>query len=243
MKRFCLLVCCLCMVLALSACRLSDNMPNAEENTHTAETEIPYTSVRREVYTDDAHPNSRISIAYPVFLQSGMEEINADIADFVSSFVTEEYGENISDLDLEINYEIKRYDAAYLSILFEGTGNVYTAAYPNNLFVTKNYDIQQTKEITLGDICTVDTVFAEKLYAAMQQKVEGDSYYGTETDSDAIMQMICPDTAVLLRELLTCDMDLDGCQSYLTPQAIGISLPVPHALGDHVEVEISMEKN
>lgn len=226
---------CLCLLSTFSACSLSDSALTAEQKSDAA--------VQRAVYTDSSRPNSRISIAYPVLLQSGMEWVNADIADFAASLVTEVYGENASDLDLEIDYEIKRYDAAYLSIAFVGTGNVHTAAHPNNLFVTKNYDIQQNKEITLADICTVDTAFAEKVYAVIQQKVEENLYDGAETDSAAIMQTICPDTDALFRALLTCDRDITCCQSYLTPQAVGISLPVPHALGDHFEVEIPIENS
>lgn len=243
MKRLGLFVCCLCMVIALSACGLTGNMPNAEEDTHTAETEIPNTSVRRAVYTDDSHPNSRISIAYPVFLQSGMDEINVDIAEFAAGFAKETYGEDNSDLTLELDYEIKRYDKEYLSIVFEGSGNVYAAAYPNHLFLTKNYDMQSKEEITLADICTVDADLAEKVYAAIRQKVETDSYYGSESPSAEIVQTIARNTDALLQELQTCDADLDGCQSYMTSQMIGISLPVIHALGDHFEVEIPLENS
>ncbi len=242
MRKTVFLVFCILLIFCFSGCGTFDRQKKTESSNAgkvltQGEVNSFDFSVRSEIYRDISHQNSQITITYPVFLQEDMQEINADIVSFAADFAKEKYGADYVDLHLDLSYEIKRYDSAYLSIVFEGVGNVDTAAYPNNLFVTKNYDLRQKKEITLFNLCTVNTKFAEKAYAAFLQEL-------SFTENAELVQMFqagYPDADALLRTLFSCDGTVEDCQSYMTPQSIGISVPIVHAGGDHVEAEIAYE--
>lgn len=212
------------------------NMNNAPSNS-TADS-----AVKHEVYADNSHKNSQVSVTYPVFSGADMQEINIDIYAFVKDFAELYYGQDYTDLQLELTFEVKRYDAEYLSIAFTGTGNIRTAAHANNLFLTKNYDLQKKQAITLSALHTIDRAFADALYAAAEEQfialARQDSSFDAETMWE-IFQADYPTADALLPVLQKCDSDPTSCQSYITRDAIGVSLPVSHVSGDHIEVEVA----
>lgn len=241
MKKLCCVVSAALLACLLCACGAkeqtdSTNMNNISSNS-TADS-----AVKREVYADTSHKNSQVSVAYPVFSGADMQEINADIYAFAKDFAELYYGQDYTDLQLELIFEIKRYDSEYLSIAFTGTGNVLTAAHPNNLFLTKNYDLQKKQPITLSALHTIDRAFADALYTAAEEKfialARQDSSFDAETMWE-IFQADYPTADALLPVLQKCDTDPTSCQSYITRNAIGVSLPVSHAGGDHIEVEVA----
>lgn len=241
MKKLCFIVLAALLACLLCSCGAkeqtdSTNMNNISSNS-TADS-----AVKRKVYADTSHKNSQVSVAYPVFSGADMQEINADIYAFAKNFAELYYGQDYTDLQLELTFEVKRYDAEYLSIAFTGTGNVRTAAHPNNLFLTKNYDLQKKQPITLSALHTIDRAFADALYAAAEEKFTAlarqDSSFDAETMWE-IFQADYPTADALLPVLQKCDTDPTDCQSYITRNAIGVSLPVSHAGGDHIEVEVA----
>ena len=127
-------------------------------------------AVKREVYADNSHKKSQVSVTYPVFSGADMQKINADIYTFAKNFAELYYGQDYTDLQLELTFEVKRYDSEYLSIAFTGAGNVRTAAHTNNLFLTKNYDLQKKQAITLSALHTIDRAFANTLYTAVEEQ-------------------------------------------------------------------------
>lgn len=222
--------------LLLCACDTQGETDSTTPSSVTADS-----AVKREVYADNSHKNSQVSVAYPVFSGADMQKINADIYTFAKNFAELYYGQDYTDLQLELTFEVKRYDSEYLSIAFTGTGNVRTAAHPNNLFLTKNYDLQKKQAITLSALHTIDRAFADALYTAAEEQFTAlarqDSSFDAETVWE-IFQADYPTADALLPVLQKCDTDPTRCQSYITRNAIGVSLPVSHTGGDHIEVEV-----
>lgn len=153
-----------------------------------------------------------------------MQPINEAVFEFVSELAEKLYDDDCKDLQLELDFTVQRYDSKYLSISFCGTGNVRTAAHPNNILATQNFDLTTKKCIILSDICNVDMSFAE----LVKQKVS------EQYSADIASQF--SDTEKLLKLLKVCDTDINGCQSYLTEQGITVCLPVAHVIGDYIEV-------
>lgn len=151
--------------LLLCACGTQGETDSTTPSSVTADS-----AVKREVYADNSHKNSQVSVTYPVFSGADMQKINADIYTFAKNFAELYYGQDYTDLQLELTFEVKRYDSEYLSIAFTGTGNVRTAAHPNNLFLTKNYDLQKKQAITLSALHTIDRAFADTLYTAVEEQ-------------------------------------------------------------------------
>lgn len=223
--------------LLLCACDTQGETDSTTPSSVTADS-----AVKREVYADNSHKNSQVSVVYPVFSGADMQKINADIYTFAKNFAELYYGQDYTDLQLELTFEVKRYDSEYLSIAFTGTGNIRTAAHPNNLFLTKNYDLQKKQAITLSALHTIDRAFADALYTAAEEQFTAlarqDSSFDAETVWE-IFQADYPTADALLPVLQKCDTDPTRCQSYITRNAIGVSLPVSHAGGDHIEVEVA----
>lgn len=175
------------------------------------------------VFEDKSHGNSTVSIAYPVF--DNMPTVNKWIADFAASYADTVYDADYTDLELNLKYTVKRQDSKYISIVFEGIGNVRTAAHPNSVFVAKTFDLENQKEVNPTDIRAIDTHFAEEVYAA----------FCKDTSIAAEFQNTYPDTDTLLKALQT-----EDAQIYFTEKGVGVSVPVPHAIGDHMETEVPM---
>lgn len=236
MKKLCFIV-----LAALLACLLCSCGAQGQTDSTTPSSVTADSAVKREVYADTSHKNSQVSVTYPVFSGADMQAINADIYAFAKDFAELYYGQDYTDLQLELTFEVKRYDSEYLSIAFTGTGNVRTAAHPNNLFLTKNYDLQKKQAITLSALHTIDCAFADALYTAAEEQFTAlarqDSSFDAETVWE-IFQADYPTADALLPVLQKCDTDPTRCQSYITRNAIGVSLPVSHAGGDHIEVEV-----
>lgn len=223
--------------LLLCACGTQGETDSTTPSSVTADS-----AVKREVYADNSHKNSQVSVAYPVFSGADMQKINADIYTFAKNFAELYYGQDYTDLQLELTFEVKRYDSEYLSIAFTGTGNVRTAAHPNNLFLTKNYDLQKKQAITLSALHTIDRAFADTLYTAVEEQFTALSRQDSSFDAETmwkIFQADYPTADALLSVLQKCDTDPTSCQSYITRNAIGVSLPVSHVGGDHIKVEVA----
>lgn len=223
--------------LLLCACGTQGETDSTTPSSVTADS-----AVKREVYADNSHKNSQVSVTYPVFSDADMQKINADIYTFAKNFAELYYGQDYTDLQLELTFEIERYDSEYLSIAFTGTGNVRTAAHPNNLFLTKNYDLQKKQAITLSALHTIDRAFADTLYTAVEEQFTALSRQDSSFDAETmwkIFQADYPTADALLSVLQKCDTDPTSCQSYITRNAIGVSLPVSHVGGDHIKVEVA----
>lgn len=223
--------------LLLCACDTQGETDSTTPSSVTADS-----AVKREVYADNSHKNSQVSVVYPVFSGADMQKINADIYTFAKNFAELYYGQDYTDLQLELTFEVKRYDSEYLSIAFTGTGNVRTAAHPNNLFLTKNYDLQKKQAITLSALHTIDRAFADTLYTAVEEQFTALSRQDSSFDAETmwkIFQADYPTADALLSVLQKCDTDPTSCQSYITRNAIGVSLPVSHVGGDHIKVEVA----
>lgn len=63
-------------------------------------------AVKHEVYADNSHKNSQVSVTYPVFSGADMQEINDDIYAFVKDFSELYYGQDYTDLLLELTFEV-----------------------------------------------------------------------------------------------------------------------------------------
>jgi hypothetical protein len=140
-----------------------------------------------------------------------------------------------NELSLTINYEIKRKSENLLSIQYSGIGYVKNAAHPNNIFYTTNININEGIRLRLKDMVNIDESFVEKFKEASK---------ALQSETSGILDEFS--NAVLIKMFSEADsLDNIGTEnqsdtfSYLTKDSLGISVSVPHALGDHTEFEIN----
>lgn len=150
--------------------------------------------------------------------------------------VLDYYSDSVSsDLSLKIDYKIKLLTDTDISIAYSGIGNVRGSAHPNSLFYTTNIDLKTGKKLRLKDFSKIDTAFLDKLREAAKSQLSSKLAQSFQNyDDEQLVKYL--DSADTL------DYGVDNQYdtfSYLTKDSIGISLPVGHAAGDHIEVEVS----
>lgn len=147
------------------------------------------------------------------------------------------YKEPYGPVDVDIDYTVSS-SSDVLSIQYSGLA-VSNAAHPNQLFYTTNIDMKHGKRIRLKDI--VDTGALAKKFINGKFK----ALWPEQSEEMGINEM---KTEKLQKDFQEADsLDSIGTEkqsdvfSYFTKDALGISIPVPYAIGGHAEFEIKYE--
>jgi len=187
-----------------------------------------------EPRTTRAPRSDEINIDYPVFPECS-DEVNALIKNAAYSaldWYDLEFFEPEERLTLDIGYEIKLKTDEFVSIAFQGWGYLEGTVYPNNWFSTLTLNVETGERVQLADRVPVNTAFVEALHRAAKKTLEPEryeaykNYYIDEKRYD------------LLSELAGADAEGSEFYSYFTPDSVGISVPIWHVYGDHIEIEI-----
>lgn len=180
--------------------------------------------------SDNIFNNQNIKITYPVISNCENKDIEQMINDKIYAKVLSisNYYDINSNPIMDINYSIKTNDNNIMSIVFQGYGNCDNAAYPIDLFYTINIDLYTGMILRLTDMVNIDEEFINKLKStATINNIEIENYFNTLTDEE------------IIDKLNNSDNEYSEISSYLTSNGyIGISIQVPHAIGDHLEYEI-----
>ncbi|MDO4154186.1 MAG: hypothetical protein Q4E21_04975 [Clostridia bacterium] len=224
-----ILILLICFFTSCVSKSIKSNLENETPFT-SRELQIDPNAIVRETLHDTSHSQSEIRIAYPVFVNNSMEIINQDIFSFVSEITSNIYGTDYENLYLQMDYEIKLFNQKYLSIVFHGLGESQSA-YPNNIFLTRNYDLEQHTNITLSDLYCLDMDFAQKIYSRIEIQKETNIIEIFKADYSTIN--------AFSQTLLSCDTNTSSFQSYLTTEGIGVCMPIRHVGGDYVTIELN----
>lgn len=124
---------------------------------------------------------------------------------------------------LEIDYQLKLVRENLLSIQYTGVGYAEGAAYPNNLIFTTNIDLRNGSKLRLKDLVNINESLVKTLQSEKLKSLKPEHHEILKGFTD--------------EELLD-KLNRADSFSYLTIDSLGISLSVPHAIGDHAEFEI-----
>jgi hypothetical protein len=140
---------------------------------------------------------------------------------------------------LKIKYKIERNDADFISILYTVSFNSPYSAHPTELIYTTNINKAKNKRIILSDIVKLDKEFVNDFRTWEYLPMMEDNDELNKAIKDYVSNMSDKD---LLMGFKTSDIigtgNIWGIYSYLTDDSLGISLGVPHYIGDHVEFEM-----
>ncbi|NLO10774.1 MAG: DUF4163 domain-containing protein [Clostridiales bacterium] len=191
-------------------------------------------------------------VAYPIIVsEANSEKVDAwnkiilqDIgsilniySDYTMTPAPEERGLYLPDT-LRITYDIKRNDNRYLSILYIADFYSPYAAYPTQMIYTTNIDKENNRRVKLSDFITDVKSLADEI-----------NFWDIVTkdyDIKDYPQLVRDYIKGLGKEILLMGFesaDIIGpdnyleIYSYLTPDKLGVSISVPHYLGDHAEFE------
>lgn len=187
-----------------------------------------------------------ISVQVPVLITENDDKVNQVIHDYVENKIADiclseynivESSSDVSDKNAEysqcyidVKYRVSLNTENLVSIVFDGIYNYRSAAHPTNLFFTLNINPKTAETVEFTDTYVLDDAVYELF---------------TESALDNISKLT---EDITVDSLCTKDEFIDGIKSqnefycYYTETSIGISCPVPHVLGDHLEVEIPLTK-
>jgi hypothetical protein len=209
--------------------------PDAEKPTDTQEPGISY-----ETKVHENNSNKRNdTIKFPQFKRNGedMAQINALIENHVLG-KADHYSDDY-ETSIDIDYQVTFVDSQKISITFSGLSTVKSGAYPNNEFFTLTIDVDKASVLRLKDSYIVNDELIKVYLAALKQ--QGSSGQVPKGAVQAIEGRNGMKVAFEYADDVGRD-NIEGLvSSYFTEDGLGISMPVIHALGDHVETVIKYE--
>ena len=251
MGRKCLLMLCLwALLFCLAACTPQAETPPVEENLPVqGEAQLPGylpsepngTEMENQpLSTEESYrivskqySRDMVALNYPqienlanVELQNACNRILEDLA---LQDVDENYG---PDDTYELNYVVMSQSPELISILLKGYRNTSGSAYPSAFVYSLNVDLLQGEVVALPDFADVEAIAAALLSGENYTQV-------SDLDPEAVSEYLEAKTKEdLAAELNRFDSGLgEGC-SYIHEGQVHICLPVPHALGDYLDLII-----
>lgn len=144
---------------------------------------------------------------------------------------------------LNINYELMDNNPVLFSVLYRAAFHSSYSAYPTELVYTTNINKDKNTKLQLKDIVKLDKKFVESFRTWDFTVFENNNEELRQAVKDYLAGLSDEE---LLRGFLQADQinskNSYGIYSYYKPNSLGISLSVPHYIGDHVEFEREYSK-
>ena len=187
--------------------------------------------------------NADIIIHYPQIINLGdkgkQNEINRILKEEALAVLDEyEESEISSKLSLDMDFDVMWDGQRLLSIRYLGDGYLKGAAHPFNFFYTTNINIMNGTKVRLKELIEIDDGLVYKLKQAKYRPWHS----ALNLAEDGILNEVLSDwfndynLIDYISKRDNSDEYLDFW--YLTEDTLGISLGIPHAIGDHMEFEI-----
>lgn len=185
-------------------------------------------------FEEKMYSEGSVKIKYPQITgmsdSAAQEKLNKIIADTALRDLKEL--ENGSEY--ELNYKVTFNTPSVLSMYFDGYGYTPGAAHPYQFLRTLTLDVGKQETIPLTALVSINKGFIDILlngkYSAMGYDMT-DEYrssirdYLTQTDAES-----------WINDLRNADTETSWTFSYLTEDALAISVSAPHVMGDHIEI-------
>lgn len=174
--------------------------------------------------------NKRIELKYPQVNNFNNLTLQKQINELIKKKSLEplkSYINNNENFTITLGYNIHFNNKNLFSITYKGLFSSKNTAYPTNLFQTITIDMLHGKVLTLKDIIDVNQSFLKVL------KMKG-IIVNTSLPKELIKAQ-----KIELQDYTINDLANSKLFFYLTNNSIVISIQVPHAIGDHLEVEIA----
>ena len=190
-----------------------------------------------------------ITVKYPMLVNVN----NQDHADKINDIIMNDISDllsGLSDVAADASFACDGvYDCAapdpanfddplpkVLSVYYLITYSSDSLAYPVNLYHTVSISLESPAAIALKDLFTIDESFVDSFMAGLYTPYRDD--LNLEADRLSIPDLI---NEQYTTEDLIRAFSEPAASYYLTSQGIILSIPVPHALGDHLEMAVNYE--
>lgn len=246
----------LILAISFTACKGKEPSPDViakesaketEKETLINNTEVKKSeSVEKEEFTysiiDETYTDEGIIIKFPQLVkasnQAKGDSINKAIQDNIKKKLNSLRmdNEDMGDFSLDLQYESMEYDNKVLSIVYKGISHFKKAAYPVNIFHVQNITLDEVGTLPLKAIFNIDDHFIEAYksgnYATYTNDLNLESS-GVNLKKTVEDQYSNGDLVKLFQK--------DEANYRLTIDGVIVSIEVPHAIGDHLEMSIPYE--
>lgn len=145
--------------------------------------------------------------------------------------VQENYKDDMNNLDLNMDYEIKYKGSDMLSIEYLGLVMIKGAAYPINEINTTNINLEKEQPLTLRAVATINDEFIKKFNAGKYIAYSLDlNLESAGALNDALNSFSSNELIESLKQ--------QTAKFYFTKDSLVVSVEVIHVMGDHLEMEI-----
>ena len=254
MRYFCILLCA-ALLLSLCACTAAPQPTDAPTDPPTQAEPVTESPTQPET-TGDEFPTAVLSeyskevyvrVTYPILPSA---TANAAIEAFANEMIAQycpeadavtleteapEHPPEAQDSarSLELSGRVTFQSDELVCVVLEGLHNVRTAAHPNHLFSTRNFDPQTGETLPFAGRYVIDEALYEA-FAASAEAVLTEQAGGTWPEGWAsFAEMFCDKDAFIAG--LTVEEEY---HVLYTGDGLYISFPVPFALGGHMEIPI-----
>lgn len=145
---------------------------------------------------------------------------------------------------MDIDYKITRSDSDYLSVTFKGFFNHKKAAHPLNYFNSLIIDLKKCEVASLSDLYNINTDFVKLVKKNHKEQIRAGlaNKFGVSIDSipeNVGKYLLEYRDEELLEILQQSNKEINsGFFCFMTDDALGISVSLSHAMGDHFEINI-----
>lgn len=161
------------------------------------------------------------------------EKLNKMISDSAKRDVDSLKGDTTLD-DYQINGIVTYNSLDLISIYFEGYSSYESAAHPSQFLYAITIDVNKLQAVRLKDLVKIDESFYKLLITG---KINSMGYDMTDEYRSEIQDYLKEFGAEYwVPELINADSSGYITVSYLTKDALAVSVSVSHVMGDHVEI-------
>ncbi len=221
------------------------NSDDTNNNTDLTTNQAINQSEFKSYCAKEENQSNQIFFNYPQFINTdtNTDKMNMMIEDFVKSelylFIDEDFKGTMSNshetinwsndyenYGIDVDYEIMRNDSDYFCAVFKGSTYYKMAPHPNSYFSALIIDVDNLSLVKLSDLYNVNDDFiavAQRNYEKQINEIELDTLF-----KEALLEINLEKP--------------EYWECFMTDTALGISVWLNHAMGDHYEFLIDYDE-
>lgn len=183
----------------------------------------------------------------PYIQEIGYDQTNEFLRQTVNQVVQIRLSEPTSQVTASLTGDITYWDGKTLCFVLEGLWNDSSVAHPISVWLPILIDLDHQTLVSLGDLLSVDEelvvsfrqAYREQIVSGLEEKYQTDF----SQEAESLQQLLDQTTDDAIRSALNqTALNSDGSfQGFFTDTGMGVSIALPHALGDHFEVYLNGE--
>jgi len=265
-KASLILVATLVISISLAGCG-SKTMSNNTSKTNVASNKIQQTSNETANQSNKVNAlnfetvnmtyiNKKVKINYPQITNFSDANKQSQINELIKNDILNDHQKDVTNLvkayfknDKEaedaltedVNYEIKLNNSKILSILYVKNSTIPGSAHANNYLHSININIENGTILKFKDLINIDNNFVEKLKNVKNRIWTPKALLGigaTDEFNKELVGVIGDEFSDRDNKDLIGQFNSDDYSFYFTKDYFGMSIDVPHAVGDYAELEI-----